>query len=128
MKSLLYNLARGHAIVHNRRKLNEDDVVFVSKIALSSMQDDRREVIKLLLGEEIIGTNEICEILNIDSRTARSIMKALEVLGVVNVSEEGRGSQYYIELSDDFKNFRDDTSSLSGLMMEVIGGDGKNGI
>jgi len=128
LKSLLYNLARGHAIIHNRRKLNEDDVAFVSKIALSSMQDDRREVIKLLLREDIVGTNEICDTLRVDSRTARSIMKALEVLGVVNVYEEGRGSQYHIELSDDFKKFRDDTGSLSGLMMEVIGGDGKNGI
>jgi len=128
LKSLLYNLARGHAIIHDRKELNEGDVVFVSKIALSSMQDDRREVIKLLLREETVDTNKICDTLSVDDRTARSIMKALEVLGVVNVYEEGRGSQYHIELSDDFKNFRDDTGSLSGLMMEAIEDDGKNGI
>ncbi len=120
LKTILYNLARGHAIIHNRRNLNKADVVLVSKIALSSMQDDRREVIKLLLKEEMVSTKKIGNSLSIDSRTARSIVKALEVLGVVNVNEEGRGSKQYVELSRDFQSFRKDTNSLSGLVNEVI--------
>ena len=117
---ILYNLARGHAIIHNRSNLNEDDVILVSKIALSSMQDDRREVIKLLLKEKIVSTNKVCNSLSIDNRTARSIMKALEVLGVVNINEEGIGSQYHIELSRDFQSLLNDTNSLSGLINQVV--------
>lgn len=118
--SILYDLARGHAIIHDRRNLNEDDVILVGKIALSSMQDDRREVIKLLLKERIVSTKEICNSLSIDGRTARSIMKALEVLGVVNINEEGIGSEYHIKLSGDFQGFLSDTNSLSGLISEVV--------
>ena len=120
LKTILYNLARGHAIIHNRRNLNKDDVILVSKIALSSMQDDRREVLKLLLKERIVSTKKVCNSLSIDNRTARSIMKALEVLGVVNINEEGRGSQYHIELSGAFQIFLNDTNSLSGLINEVV--------
>lgn len=120
LKTILYNLARGHAIIHNRRNLNKDDVILVSKIALSSMQDDRREVIKLLLKEKMVSTKKVCNKLSIDSRTARSIMKALEVLGVVNTNQEGIGSQYHIELSGDFQTLLNDTNSLSGLISEVV--------
>lgn len=119
LKTILYNLARGHAIIHNRRNLNKDDVILVSKIALSSMQDDRREVLKLLLKEKTVSTKKICNSLSIDSRTARSIMKALEVLGIVKVNKEGIGSQYHAELSRDFQGFLNDTNSLSGLINEV---------
>ena len=47
-------------------------------------------------------------------------MKALEVLGVVNINEQGIGSQYHIELSRDFQSFLNDTNSLSGLINEII--------
>lgn len=128
LKSILYNLARGHAIIHNRQNLNEDDVILVSKIALSSMQDDRREVLKLLLKRRIVSTKEICDSLSIDNRTARSIMKTLEVLGVVSISEDGTGSQYHIELSGDFKSLLNDTNSLSGLISEIIEDEQRNSI
>ena len=128
LKTILYNLARGHAIIHNRRNLNKDDVILVSKIALSSMQDDRREVLKLLLKEKTVSTKKICNSLSIDSRTARSIMKALEVLGIVNINEEGIGSQYHIELSGDFQSLLSDTNSLSGLISEVVEDEQRNSI
>jgi len=120
LKTILYNLARGHAIIHNRKNLNEDDVILVGRIALSSMQDDRREVLRLLLKEKMVGTKKICGSLSVGDRTARSIMKALEVLGVVNINEEGIGSEYHIELNRDFQSFLNDTNSLSGLINEII--------
>lgn len=128
LKSILYNLARGHAIIHERTRLNRDDVVLVTKIALSSMQDDRREVLGLLLRQGMVNTDEICDSLSVDPRTARSIMKTFEVLGLVNVYEEGAGSEYHIELTEDFQVFRDDSDSLSGLIMEALRDEEKNGI
>ena len=121
LKSILYNLARGHAIIHQRTRLSEDDVIFVTRIALSSMQDDRREVMRLLLREGTVDTNMICDRLRVEERSARSIMRALEVLGVASMYQEGPGSSYHSELSSDFQIFRDDTGSLYGLVMEIVG-------
>ena len=50
--SLLYALARGHALVHGRRQLTEDDLPLVARAALESTPNDRRAVMRLLLAKD----------------------------------------------------------------------------
>jgi len=122
LKSILYNLARGHAIIHERTRLNRDDVVLVTRIALSSMQDDRREALRLLFTDEKVSTGMLSEALRVDERTARSIMKTLEVLGVVDVHEEGQGSEQHMKLSSVFQHLLNTTEGLGQLLKRAARG------
>lgn len=47
--TLLYELARGHAILSGRKHLTEDDLPVVIAVALSSVPDDRRRVLNLII-------------------------------------------------------------------------------
>jgi hypothetical protein len=120
LASILYNLARGHAIVHGRGSLNTEDVVLATKIALSSMQDDRREVVHLLLSEGTVSVDRVSSRLRVDPRTTRSLMKTLEVLRVVDVREEGVGSKHYADLTKEFQVLRSETEGLSGLVASAL--------
>lgn len=122
LKNILYNLARGHAIIHERTRLNRDDVVLVTRIALSSMQDDRREALRLLFTDEKVSTGMLSEALRVDERTARSIMKTLEVLGVVDVHEEGQGSEQHMKLSSVFQHLLNTTEGLGQLLKRAARG------
>ena len=54
--SLLYALARGHALVHGRRQLTEADLPIVARAALESTLNDRRAVMRILLANDGIAT------------------------------------------------------------------------
>jgi len=110
LAAILFNLARGHAIVHNRRRLNEDDLRLIIEIALSSMPSDRSQVLELFYerpdGSEI-KTSEVEEALGVSKPTARAIMKTLSLLKVVNLEEviPGDPSGHRIRLADGFRWF-----------------------
>ena len=44
--AVLHNIARGHALIHGRKHLQEEDLPVVARIALSSMPRERRGVIE----------------------------------------------------------------------------------
>ena len=50
----LYALARGHALLYGRTKLEYIDVEFVSRIAYSSMPEDRARIFQYLLEQEAV--------------------------------------------------------------------------
>jgi len=86
--SILYSIARGHAILYDRDYLIKEDLPMVLKIASSSMPYDRAKIFNLLLEKagvleaEIISSKLICSI-----DTAHRIMKTLEILGLVDTEE-----------------------------------------
>jgi hypothetical protein len=47
--SLLYALARGHALLHGRRQLDAADIPLAARAALESTPNDRRAVMRVLL-------------------------------------------------------------------------------
>jgi len=49
LSTILFNLARGHALINGRTYLTIEDLAPIIEIGLSSMPDDRRQVIQLLL-------------------------------------------------------------------------------
>jgi hypothetical protein len=108
LSNILYNLARGHAITQGRDNLNEDDLKVVIEVGLSSMPDDRRRVLDLLLKkskDEWTETNEIVEALSICKGTALAIMKIFKVLGLVDYYDPGSQQSHRIKLNADFEWF-----------------------
>jgi hypothetical protein len=120
LSTLLYNFARGHAIINKRNSLKMDDVVLATKIALSSMPDDRRGVIRLILKQKETNTAEIMDTLKVSDHTTKAIMKSLEILGIIKLDRKGKGGSYYATLSDPYSNFLDNTTEVSLLIQMVI--------
>ena len=88
--SLLYALARGHALVHGRRQLNDDDLPIVARAALESIPNDRRAVMRILLDQDgRATTGEVEAALHCSAPTARAILEALDRLGVGRFENPG---------------------------------------
>lgn len=110
--NVLYGLARGHALLSGRTRLTADDLPTVVGVALSSMPDDRRRVLDLMLSRGHpekqtdlgqITSTEVREILGFSQPKARTI---IDTLGVLKVGEVTRGSSHTpskLELSPQFK-------------------------
>ena len=108
LSTILYNLARAHAIIQGRANINEDDLKVIIEVGLSSMPDDRRQVLDLLLKkskEEWTETSEIVESLGISKPTALAIMQTFKVLGIVEYDNPGGGLSHAIRLKSDFEWF-----------------------
>jgi hypothetical protein len=81
--SLLYALARGHALIHGRDRLAEEDLPLVARAALESTPNDRRAVMRLLLAKEgVVSTSDVQNALRCSAPTGRAILETLEKLGI----------------------------------------------
>jgi hypothetical protein len=81
--SLLYALARGHALVHGRRQLTADDLPIVARAVLESTPNDRRAVMRILLAKDgLATTGDVEQALRCSAPTARAILETLDKLGV----------------------------------------------
>jgi len=89
--SMLYNLARGNAIINGRKFLKFEDLPIVIEIALSSAPFDRTGVFNALLERGILTSEETADILNCSIPIARNIIKRLSVLGMVDVEDKIEG-------------------------------------
>jgi hypothetical protein len=99
--SLLYALARGHALVHGRRQLNEDDLPIVARAALESTPNDRRAVIRILLDKNGTATTADLEnALRCSAPTARAILETLEHLGIGTFENPGPPATGTLFLAD----------------------------
>jgi hypothetical protein len=88
--SLLYALARGHALVHGRRQLEEDDLPIAARAALESTPTDRRAVMRVLLHNDgYASTGQVEGALRCSAPTARAILETLDKLGVGDYSNPG---------------------------------------
>ncbi|MFH1699230.1 MAG: hypothetical protein ABIE07_01480 [Candidatus Zixiibacteriota bacterium] len=98
--SVLYGLARGHAILSGRKRLTSDDMPLITEIALSTMPDDRRDTVELLLSEHpdkssglgSLTSSELTSIKKISKPKALRIFEKIAVLGLVTLDKsEGPG-------------------------------------
>jgi hypothetical protein len=89
--SLLDALARGHALVHGRFQLAEEDLPLVARAALESTPNDRRAVMRLLLrsDEGIVATGDVEKALRCSAPTARAILETLDKLGIGQFANPG---------------------------------------
>ena len=91
--SVLYNLARGHALVHGRTQLSVEDLPMVAQVAISSIpQEPRRVLLALARKEGQPLTVKQVENTGVGSRhTAERVMEVLDQLGVMKFEKEGTG-------------------------------------
>ena len=91
--AVLYNLARGHALVHGRTHLSVEDLPMVARVAISSMpQEPRKVLLALARNEGQPLTVKQVENSRVGSRhTAERVMQALDQLGVMKYEKQGTG-------------------------------------
>jgi hypothetical protein len=88
--SLLYALARGHALIHDRRQLTEDDLPIVARAALESAPNDRRAVMRILLANDgTATTKDVQDTLRCSAPTGRAILETLEKVGIGQLDNPG---------------------------------------
>jgi hypothetical protein len=115
MTTLLYDLAKSHALTFGRDCINVDDVTFVIQLGLMSMPEDRRLACRLLLSETetpkgTVTATEIESGLGISTNTAKSLMMTLQVLGIGRLETDPYyklilSEEYEWFLGDDFEQF-----------------------
>ena len=92
---LLYDLARGHALIHGRTHLELEDVEVCGRVALSTMPSKRRGIVRALLDPERdnpLTASDVETILDVSRPTARDRIDEVAALGLGEVVKEtGRG-------------------------------------
>ena len=84
-RSLLYNLARGHAIAEGRSSLESDDIFLAANVTLSSAPEERRRLLwALLISREAITIEQAAEAINCSLPTARAIAREMGSLHLVD--------------------------------------------
>jgi hypothetical protein len=92
--SLLYALARGHALVQGRQQVTVEDLPIVARAALESTPNDRRSVMRLMLANEgTVTTTDVQEALRCSAPTGRAILETLDKLGVGKLDNPGPPSR-----------------------------------
>jgi len=99
--AVLYSLACGHAIVNGRTRLTSEDMPLVIDVALSSMPDDRRQIVQLLLQESsdlkgqeagTVSSSDIERALTFCRPTA---LKLIDELDKLEIGEKAEGDTRY---------------------------------
>jgi hypothetical protein len=110
--AVIKNLARAHALVAGRTEVCSEDLPLIIAVALSSLPDDRRRAIELLIDPSIkskksdlgrFTLGELAGLAKVSDKTARTIMKKLELLELGTLEEGCGTSQAKFRLSPDFE-------------------------
>jgi len=85
---VLYNLARGHALLTGRNYTTLEDIPLVVKTILSTAQIDRVKVFDLLIASKgKLTSNRIVQSLNMSKPTALKTMIEFKAIGLVEISD-----------------------------------------
>lgn len=85
LNQLLYNLARGHALVCGRENINGADLKIAIRIALDSAPPNRAKIFKQLIKTDgQLSTKEAMEKLECSRPTALKLMQELAILKIVD--------------------------------------------
>ena len=95
---ILFNLAKGHALLYGRNFVTMEDIPIVVKTVLSTAQIDRVKIFSLLLANKgrSLSTSRITQSLNISPQTARRKMTEFKAIGLVD--EENSGSNHELSI------------------------------
>jgi hypothetical protein len=87
--AVLYNLARGRALLWGRQYVDNSDLPLIKHVVLSSMPTDRALLFRSLLRSDgAVATREAGQALKVALPTARKLMRALELLDVADIEGE----------------------------------------
>jgi hypothetical protein len=104
---ILFNLAKGHALLYGRNFVTMEDIPIVVKTVLSTAQIDRVKIFSLLLASKgrSLSTSRITLSLNISPQTARRKMTEFKAIGLVNEEDSGSNHELSIRLKPEFSWF-----------------------
>jgi hypothetical protein len=109
---LLCNLARGHALLRGRRRIETEDLAPVLELTFDSAPMVRAQIFRgLLENGGTLKTGEVEELLRCSNPTALKEMEALSVLGVadkVKITLDSGQHGYDLRLADKFQWFMSD--------------------
>jgi len=108
--SLLYDLARGRALLYGRESIDNSDLPLVASVALASMPSDRAKLLQgLIENEGKLTSEDVQRLLKVSQPTASRLMELFSALGVVekedlgDVGFEGGRPKQVIVLNTRFK-------------------------
>jgi hypothetical protein len=105
LATLLYNLARGHALIHGRVRITADDIALIIRVALDSMPIERRRILRVMIAAGgCRSSRQIAAALECSRPTAIHLMRELEILKLV--TEGGDNTMQLIELRKEFQWLR----------------------
>ena len=104
---ILFNLAKGHALLYGRNYVTMQDIQIIVKIVLSTAEIDRVKVFSLLLANngQWLSTTRITQSLIISPQTARRMMTEFKAIGLVDEENSGSNHVLCIKLKPEFKWF-----------------------
>ncbi len=100
--AVLYNLARGHALVNGRTYLTWEDLPFLAQVTVSTIPPPYGRIFEALVGQEDgqLSRAEVQAVMKVASpSTAKSSMEDMEKMGVVQYVSEGQGVESYLEFN-----------------------------
>jgi hypothetical protein len=125
INQLLYNLARGHALICGRTMLAQEDLWPCIELALNSAQYNRIKLIEALIEYAgTINTGVVEEAVKCSNPTALKEIETLRVLGIVDVQSVGEGGvgrpEKIVSMVDDFLWFcSDECKALRAMRPEA---------
>jgi len=102
--AVLYNLARGHALVSGRTQLVQDDMPMIARITLSSIPAERRAVLLAFVnhGGEPLTVKQVREATGGSRHTAEGLMEEMEWLGIAVYEHPGNGRASVLTLKQEW--------------------------
>lgn len=110
--SIIYNLARCHAILTGRTGIGEGELPLIVAIVISSLPDTRRKAIELLVGEapkhkqSKLGTftvGELATSMSCSDKPAKLTMEKLKITGLGKIENGCGTSQTTFTLREDYE-------------------------
>jgi hypothetical protein len=80
-------LARGHALIHGRTEVNDEDVALVGHVAISSMPAHLRPIVREFQTAQSVDSSTCKELCRVSAPTARRHLQELAVLGICAVEK-----------------------------------------
>lgn len=120
INQLLYNLARGLALIQGRKKINKSDLEMVTRVALDSAPTERVLIFRELLEGQFyrLTSSEIQKVLKCSRPTALKNMRALHVLDLVEMYKEPTGEKG-IRLRDEYNWLKEPEKSENHKLFEA---------
>jgi DNA-directed RNA polymerase specialized sigma24 family protein len=102
--AVLHNIARGHAIINGRTRLNSENLPLIARIALSSMPKERRAVLEAFAKHagETLSVSDVSEAASVSEGTARRIMREFDRLQIAHYDQNGMGKASPLTLSSEW--------------------------
>ncbi len=98
--AVLYNLARGRALVYGRTELAMDDLTMIAQVTLSSIPAERRAVLRAMAKEdgEPLTVDQVQGATEVSRHTAERYMHDLDRLGVMTFWNDGGNTPYFLSI------------------------------